>query len=208
MNGRLASWHRGPGLRPARRATRACVVVLCWLCALSVRAQTPPASSREPSVGEVVKMAMRAARSLDPERIRALARRARLAGLMPVLRVSGERGFDQDLQESTSVSSGTTREAIGDDLSFGATLTFELDRLVFAPEEVRLLSVERWLATDRRKLVGEVVRLYFQRRRLLREQKNARAPDPELADSIHEVEALLDALTAGEFAKALAKARK
>jgi hypothetical protein len=164
----------------------------------------PSPRTREPSVAEVVRMARRAARSLDSVRIRELARRARLAGLAPQLRLSAERGFDQDLTSSTSRTTDSTRAAIGDQLRFGATLTFDLDRLVFAAEEVRLLSVERWLATDMRKLLGEVVRLYFQRRRLLRELASARAPDEELVDSIRETEALLDALTGGEFAKALA----
>jgi hypothetical protein len=179
---------------------------------------SPPASSdrreaaqlptaREPSVSAVIRMAARAARSLDPDRLRELARRARLSGLAPELRFSVERGFDQDLTSSSSSASDTMRAAVGDELRFAATLTFDLDRLIFAPEEVRLLSVERWLASDRRKLVSEVVRLYFQRRRLLREQADARAPDDDLADSIREVEAVIDALTGGEFSAALAKAR-
>jgi hypothetical protein len=165
------------------------------------------AAAREPTVSAVIRMAARAARSLDPERLRELARRARLAGLAPELRVSVERGFDQDLTSSSSSSADSMRAAVGDELRFAAALTFDLDRLLFAPEEVRLLSVERWLASDRRKLVSEVVRLYFQRRRLLREQADARAPDDDLVDSIREVEALIDALTGGEFAAALARAR-
>src|SRR5690606_1197158 len=108
----------------------------------------------------------------------------------------------------STTAAETTRAAIGDDLSVGATLTFELDRLVFAPEEVRLLSVERWLASDRRKLLHDVVRLYFQRKRLLREQAAARVADPELVDSLREVEALLDALTAGAFSAALSHSRE
>jgi len=172
-----------------------------------VAAQSAPAAAREPSVREVIAMAKRAARALDPERVHELARRARLAGLVPVLRFSAERGFDQDLTSSSTSASDSTKAAVGDQLSFGATLTFGLDRLVFAPEEVRLLSVERWLASDLRKLVSEVLRLYFQRKRLLREQATAAAPDPELADSIREAEALLDALTAGEFAAALVAKR-
>ncbi len=160
----------------------------------------------EPSVREVVRMALRAARGLGPERVRQLARRARLAGLLPQLRVSAERGLQQDLSSSTTTQSDRTNEAYGDDLHFGASLTFDLERLVFAPEEVRILSVERWLVGDQRKLVAEVVRLYFQRRRLLREQASAAAADLELADAIREVEALLDAFTDGAFGEALARA--
>jgi hypothetical protein len=156
----------------------------------------------------VIHMALDAARSLGPERLRELSRRARLAGLMPQLKLSADRGLKQDLSSSTTAASDRINAAVGDDLSLGATLTFELDRLVFAPEEVRLLSVERWLAADRRKLINDVVRLYFQRRRLLHEQANAGVRDEELADSIAEVEALLDGFTDGKFGEALAKRKE
>lgn len=185
------------------------LVAALLLCAGVSRSAAQSAAQasvvREPSVSEVLRMARRAAASLGPERLRALARRARLAGLMPVVRLSAERGFDQDLTSASTTASESTKAAIGDELSVGATLTFELDRLVFAPEEVRLLSVERWLVSDRRKLLHDVVRLYFQRKRLLREQAAARVADPELVDSLREVEALLDALTAGAFSAALSR---
>lgn len=165
------------------------------------------AKPREPSVREVVQMTLRAARGLGVERIRELARRARLSGLVPQLKLSADRGLNQDLSSSSSSTTERINAAVRDDLSVGATLTFELDRLVFAPEEVRLLSVERWLASDTRKLVSDVVKLYFQRRRYLRERASAVAPDPELDDSISELEALLDSFTDGAYTRALARAR-
>jgi hypothetical protein len=165
-------------------------------------AGTAALGRQEPAVSEVVQMALAAARGLSPERIANLARRARLTGLAPQLRLSAERGLQQDLSSTTGSRSDRTNAAIGDDFSFGATLTFELDRLVFAPDEVRLLSVERWLAGDQRKLVAEVVKLYFQRRRLLRERALTSAPDSELDDSLAELDALLDGLTAGAFGAA------
>jgi hypothetical protein len=169
------------------------------------RSLTLPASSpsgEEPSVGEVVHMALEAARGVAPERIAELARRARLTGLVPQLRLSVERGLQQDLSSSTTRTVDKTNTASGDDLSLSAGLTFDLDRLVFAPDEVRLLSVERWLAGDRRKLIQEVVKLYYQRRRLLRERALGSAPDGELDDSIAEVEALLDGVTNSAFSRA------
>jgi hypothetical protein len=175
--------------------------------AAAPRALPTPKQLREPSAREVIQMALDAARGLGPERILELSRRARLAGLMPQLKLSAERGLKQDLSSSTTALSDRVNAAVGDDLRLGATLTFDLDRLVFAPEEVRLLSVERWLAIDRRKLINEVVRLYFQRRRLLREQASAAAKDDELADSIAEVEAVLDGFTDGKFGEAVARGR-
>lgn len=147
-------------------------------------------------------MALEAASGLAPARIHELARRARLTGLVPQLRVSVERGLQQDLSSSTTSTVDRTHTALGDDLSLSAALTFELDHLVFAPDEVRLLSVERWLAGDQRKLIQEAVKLFYQRRRLLRERALTQAPDGELDDSIAEVEALLDGVTNGAFGRA------
>ncbi|HEY6876455.1 MAG TPA: hypothetical protein VI299_00470, partial [Polyangiales bacterium] len=64
-------------------------------------------------MGEVVQMALGAARGLSPERIRNLARRARLSGLAPQLRLSAERGLQQDLSSSTSAQVDKTNT--GDD---------------------------------------------------------------------------------------------
>jgi len=160
-------------------------------------------AGREPSVGEVLRMAQQAARQSSPDRTHAMARRARLSGLVPTLRVGADRGLKQDLSASSTGDTARTNSSLGDDVSIDASLTFELPRLVFAPEEVRLLSVDRWLAQDRKKLFEEVVRLYFQRRRLLADKQHATAPDPELDFAIAESEALLDAFTDGAFGAAL-----
>jgi hypothetical protein len=162
------------------------------------------AQAREPSVAEVLRMARQAAQQSSPERTRALARRARLAGLVPTRKVGAERGLQQDLSASSGGDAERTNASLGDDVSVDASLTFELPRLVFAPEEVRLLSVDRWLLQDRKKLFDEVVRLYFQRRRLLAERARAATPNPELDLAIAEAQALLDAYTDGAFSRALA----
>jgi outer membrane protein TolC len=160
-----------------------------------VHAEPPP----RPTIREVLRMALRAARTLGPERTRELCRRARLAGLVPTLKLSAQRGLQQDLSSSQGLETDRTNSSQGDDLSLEASLSFELSRLVFASEEVRVLSVERWLVADRRRLIEEVTRLYFQRQRLLRERAAAAAPDAELDAAIAEAEALLDAFTDGGF---------
>jgi hypothetical protein len=187
---------------------RACLLLACATLSLTcpAAAQSRAASASQaphaPSMAEVLRMAREAARDLGPARIRELVRRARLRGLVPQLRVSAERGLQQDRSSSSSTASDRTNAAVGDDLSVGATLSFDLGRLVFAPDEVRLLSIERWLQSDLRKLLVEVVRLYHARTRLLREQAGAPVADPELADAIREHEALLDAYTDGGFTRA------
>jgi hypothetical protein len=171
------------------------------------RAQESPSSRAGPGVREVVRMALQAARHIDPARIELLVRRARLAGLMPTLKVGAERGLKQDLSSSSSIEVERLGAAVADDLSFEAVLNFDLSRLVFAPEEVRLLSVERWLAGDQRKLIEEVVQLYFKRRKLIESPPSSEEENGVRALSIAEIEALLDAMTNGAYGRALARKR-
>ncbi|MET0342656.1 MAG: hypothetical protein ABW252_16745 [Polyangiales bacterium] len=185
---------------------RALVLIAASMTTWPIAAQAP--TPREPSIDEVVQRTRRAARALGPARVEAMVRRARLRGLVPQLRINAERGLQQDRSSSNGRASDRTNEAVGDDLSVGATLTFELGRLVFAPDEVRILSIERWLASDLRKLVAEVVRVYFARLSLVRELHAGKGDDPELRASIAEHEALLDAYTDGGFTAARAGARQ
>lgn len=201
-------------MKPVRRA----LVLLCTLAGVAPgsaiaqsAAPVPPAAARSvrgrvtaPSVGELVRMVLRAARHVDAGRVEALVRRARLSGLLPTLKASARRGLKQDLSSSSTSEAERLAAAVADDLSFEAALSFDLPRLVFAPEEVRLLSVERWLAGDQRRLVEEAIRLFFQRRKLLLEREQSPAADAELEIAIAEIDALLDALTDGAFSKALA----
>lgn len=183
---------------------------LCQFGAAHAAADGPaPGAQGErlgPSVREVIRMALKAARYIDPARVELLVRRARLAGLMPSLKVAAERGLKQDLSSSSTSEAERLAAAVADDLSFEASLTFDLSRLVFAPEEVRLLSVQRWLAGDQRKLIEEVVRLYFKRRKLIAAPAAEEVEERALA--IAEIEAVLDALTDGAYGKALAISKR
>jgi hypothetical protein len=151
-----------------------------------------------PPVRHVVRLALQAARARGPVSARELVRRARLSGLAPELRLAAERGQQQDLSLSDSGSTARTREAQGDALKLQATLTFDFARLVFAPEEVRLLSVERWLAGDAQQLVEQVVRLYFKLQRARRALASGEEPEPEVRQlEAAEAFAMLDILTDG-----------
>jgi len=160
---------------------------------------------REPTVAEVLKMAQKAAQQSSPQRTQSLVRRARLSGLVPTLKLGADRGLKQDLTASSAGEAERTKASLGDDVSVDASLTFDLPRLMFAPEEVRLLSVDRWLLQDRKKLFEEVVRLYFQRRRLVAERARSTVADPELDVAIAEAQALLDAFTDGAFTRAISE---
>ncbi len=170
--------------------------------ALPFRAWAQEAANERPSVREVVAMALKAARHAAPGRADELGRRARLAGLVPQLKFAARRGVQQDQSSTSTLSDDRTNASLGDDLTLEAGLTFQLDRLVFAPEQVRLLAVARWLASDRRKLIEDVVRLYYRRVRLLAERASAATEDATLDADVAEVEALLDAYTNGAFGAA------
>src|SRR5437868_3517079 len=92
--------------------------VLGWLLQipLHVAGQAPEGRLREPSVSEVVRLAKQAAQLTSPERTRALARRDRLAGLVPTLKLGAERGLKQDLSASSDADSERTNQSLGDDL--------------------------------------------------------------------------------------------
>lgn len=185
--------------------TRGSLFLAFALCLLTWQVHADDDESRTLTVRAVVQMALKVARHTAPGRAEELGKRARLAGLVPQLRLGARRGLQQDQSLTSTLSDDRTNASLGDDLTLEAGLTFQLDRLVFAPEQVRLLAVERWLASDRRKLIEDVVRLFFRRARLLHEQKSAPIADPALDADIAELEALLDAYTDGAFSEALAK---
>lgn len=198
-------------MRPSFSGT-ACAALLLAIALLpngsaSAQAQPLPNAPVPPSaplvnrvaLRELVRLVKQTAGRLDAAHVRALVRRARLSGLAPTLRLSAERGLKQDLSSSTTSDAERLASAVGDALSLEASLTFDLPRLVFAPEEVRLASVERLFVADQRKLVEEAIHLYFQRHRWLLERRNTAQPSPELEAKIAEAEALLDAMTQGAF---------
>jgi hypothetical protein len=147
-----------------------------------------------PPVRTLVARALHAARARGPSATRELARRARLSGLMPEVRVGLERGSQLDLASSDSGQTSRTSTAQGDALKLQASVSFDLPRLVFASEEVRILSVERWLANDLQELSAQIVALYFRHRRAARALADG---ELEKADELDEIEALLDVLTDG-----------
>jgi hypothetical protein len=169
----------------------------------AAQARAPePATAGAPAVGSSILRGLPPVRTLvararGPSATRELARRARLSGLMPEVRVGLERGSQLDLASSDSGQSSRTSTAQGDALKLQASVSFDLPRLVFASEEVRILSVERWLANDLQELSAQIVALCFRHRRAARALAEGAADN---ADELDEIEALLDVLTDGAVA--------
>lgn len=151
--------------------------------------------AHEPGVTRIVAAALRA---MGRDTSDAMAARARAAGWVPRLGLSARRGTAVDLSDSATGADGL-RLSTDDDLTLGATLSFELDRVVFRREEVALARERRAHEAARQERTREVVRLYFLRRRLQLEQALGASGRLERALRIAELEAVLDAFTGGAF---------
>jgi hypothetical protein len=160
--------------------------------------------AREPSVEQVVAAALRAAVA---DRAVALAARARSAGWVPRVGLRARHGQTVDLASSQSLDEEALRLSTDEDLTLEATLTFELDRVVFRTEEVALAREARAETEARAQRAREVIALYFERRRLQLERDLGAPPSAETSARIEHIEALLDVFTKGEFRRMMARQR-
>ena len=110
---------------------------------------------------------------LEPGRIDRLERRLRFAALLPSLHLQIGRGNGQ-LQTVTDYL-GNTRLAVGsnDSWHFTAGASWNLERLAFHPEELRLAREAERSSSHRERLLREVAELHGERQRLLAELRSA-----------------------------------
>jgi hypothetical protein len=145
----------------------------------------------------------RAGVSLAEDRLDDLDTRARWSGLMPGLRLRATRLVDESISLSpTSYDAERTTMRGGASLWLEARATFQLDRLVFANEELRIERLRQQLATEREKLVERVLANLFAW------QRHAHALYDPLVDTgacmqhalqLEELAVRLDLLTDGWF---------
>jgi len=157
--------------------------------------------AHEPKVDELVTAALRAQRH-DPDHWDTMVSRARLRGLLPHLDLGARRGQGIDLRW-TPAEDLTAHRTTADDVTLFATLRFDLDRLLFAPEEVSVQREARFARHAQHELVRAVVRVYFLRKRLLLERDLLGGSSIAQQLRIEEAEALLDAFTGGAFRRML-----
>ena len=204
---------RPRALAPMSLRLLACLCLCLWLWSLAApglaladeRAVLADLQAREPTLEEVRDAALRYA-GLDRHPERAWARRARLAGLMPVLTVSLQRDLahDADLsRESTgkeSLDIGTNR-----DLGLEAKAVWRLDRLLYDDAELRALQTAQRQHQERLDLLVRVTTIYYQRRKLQLAQHRGGSEASRIDQllAIEELTDQLDALTGGHFRHAL-----
>jgi hypothetical protein len=160
----------------------------------------------EPTVDAVQRAAARRA-SAEPDLARSWLRRVRRAGWLPEFQagtsIDGrtDRGLDRETGTADRLSVGRQRQ-----ISYDLKLSWDLSRLIFDPNELKVSREAQRIAELRDQVVTHVTRLYFERRRLqilerLRPASTVRAA-LERGLRLAELTATLDALTGGLFRQA------
>jgi hypothetical protein len=152
----------------------------------------------EPDVAAVVDAVLRHAQ-IDPSRADDAMNRARLSGLLPMLRVGLRQGTGYDFLTRQTDTTGTASITSTQGLTLLGLVTFRLDRLLYAGDERSLLREGRAAAERRLELVAEIVRLYYERRRLMVESALTGETNVEQEARIAEIEALFEVLSGGEI---------
>lgn len=156
-----------------------------------------------PSLAEVQAAALREAglASVSP---RSTLRRTRAAAAAPKLSIQVDHRFDRGwVLDQEAGSADALRNDMGNQSQLRIDATWELDRLIFTPDELRTTRSAIDLADWRQRMLIEVTQLYFERQRLLLEDQLSPATDVETAIDralrLREVEGLLTAMTGLDF---------
>jgi hypothetical protein len=212
-------------LASSRRFTRwrSCAAVACLLLLATpgwAEDPRPPAAKSHPSsrgadIAPPVDILCRAAVAMalaEPERARSFVSRARIAGWLPEFHFRVFRRFARTEGLTLDDTAATVPLDVSavDDVRYEWRATWDLSRMVFNPDELHAHAEALRMSDVRRDIQSLVVRLYFERRRLLSgggAEDNRPAPsDPAAEDERRqlralEVEAQLDAITGGAFSR-------
>jgi hypothetical protein len=172
--------------------------------------------SHEPDVLRVQAMAMSYSNT-NPELVQGWLAASKVAFALPAVTLSYDKDFDNydtwnylDLDgdgEVTSEEYQLNTSRADDDDSFGVRLAWRLDKIVMSSERIRVINEAQDIVKLRDKVLDEVTRVYFDRRRLQVEQ--LLNPPSDLKTQIknelrlQELTANIDALTGGKFSAAL-----
>lgn len=163
----------------------------------------------EPTVREVQKAALDYARA-HPEVVDAWRLRSRVAAAVPEVETDFRVQLDDDRRELRDPDAARAITVIDEDdrgYRFGIGLDWKLDRLIFNREELSAVRESVRLANLRDRVLDEVTRRYYERRRLQVDLELS--PPTDLGDRIRkelrvqELTADIDALTGGFFSEKL-----
>lgn len=166
----------------------------------------------EPSIREVQQSTLDYVKA-HPEQVESWQLRSRTNALLPQFRTQFKYGKDADLRTRTNLDATEAKVVTeDDDNSYDVELraSWDLDRLLFEPQELAVARESVRLANLRDRVLDEVTRRYFERRRLQVDLELS--PPTDLADRIRkelrvqELTADIDALTGGWFSSKLESA--
>lgn len=148
---------------------------------------------------------------VHPDIVAGWRNRARANALAPRLQTTGYGTLNDDIRTVENPGSPTI-ESIDQDRGGRLTvgLTWELDRLIFEPQEMAVARESVRTANLRDRVLDEVTRRYFERRRL--QVDIELSPPRDLADRVkkelrlQELTADIDAATGGWFSQKLSDA--
>lgn len=163
----------------------------------------------EPQVQDVQAMVLEYSKT-DPKYVDEWLRAAKNAAWLPDLSVTYDYdngyGYDYDY----TVSEDGELKGTGVDNDHGVTVkgTWKLNRLVMSSDRIRVISETQDVVKLRDKILDEVTRLYFDRRRLQVDMLLAGGGDLKTQVKnemrLQELTAQIDAYTGGRFSAALA----
>jgi hypothetical protein len=140
----------------------------------------------------------------EPERARSYVTRAGHAAWLPELRVLVSRRYGRSESLDVNSSSTALTSPLGidtvNDIRYEARATWDLGRLVFSSEELAAQTQAMHMAELRRDIETTMNRLYFERRGLLLDMSGSRADSVRRPLRVREIEADLNAISAGAFA--------
>ena len=170
----------------------------------------------EPDIRAVQTMAMRYSKT-NPELMEKWLSSSQRAYALPKVNLQYDKQLDEgtrydyvDLNNDGNIIKEETQYdyiQIGNDDRVVVRLEWRLDKLVMSSEQIRVINETGKANKMREKVLDEVTRLYFDRRRL--QVDNLLNPPSSLPDQIEmelrlqEMTANLDALTGGEFSASL-----
>ncbi len=157
----------------------------------------------EPDINDVQKAALDYAR-IRPDELSSMKRRARMAAALPQLQVGARKTLQNDVNvaindnvsvNSTGVNIGpetnTIRQDANNNTAIEVKALWQLNELIYSRDNLDISEEARYQIRERRMILAEVNKLYFERRRLLEGGRS---------DSrLEEITADLDALTGGWF---------
>jgi hypothetical protein len=166
----------------------------------------------EPTVKEVQARALEYVQ-VHPDIVDSWRTRARVRALGPRLTAQGQGTVDNDLRKVTNLDATDSEIESTTDSNTGRLTVearWELDRLIFEPQEMAVAREAVRTATLRDRVLEELTRRYFERRRMQVDLELS--PPTDLADRVRkelrlqELTADIDSFTGGWFSEKLEKA--